>query len=235
MIKLKDVTKIFNKNKAVDEVSLELNVGEVVALVGPSGAGKSTLASLIVNENILTSGRVEIFGKNMLEYTAKDLAEKVQKVFQNPTSSLNPHMNVFDILSEPLNIRDEFLSKEDAYGLLNIFKLDNLFMHPRELSIGDNQKIAILRALSLKPKFLICDEITSALDLKASLDIVNFLLKEKRNMGILFISHDLKLVKKICDRVAYMENGKLDVYTKEDFFEKIESKKRNQINQERHY
>ena len=203
---------------AVNEISMETLDGEVLGIVGESGSGKSTLAKTILGLQKLTSGQVEVFGERLTEINKKELKEirkKMQVVFQDPFSSLNPRMTVFEILKEPLDSFFPSMTKESAQkdiedGLMEVgLTPDYLGRYPHELSGGQCQRVAIARALMPKPQLLICDEAVSALDASIRGEIIDLLLriKSEKKLTMIFIAHDLAVVRKICDRVIVMQSG----------------------------
>ena len=205
---------------AVNEISMETLDGEVLGIVGESGSGKSTLAKTILGLQKLTSGQVEVFGERLTEINKKELKEirkKMQVVFQDPFSSLNPRMTVFEILKEPLDSFFPSMTKESAQkdiedGLMEVgLTSDYLGRYPHELSGGQCQRVAIARALMPRPQLLICDEAVSALDASIRGEIIDLLLriKSEKKLTMIFIAHDLAVVRKICDRVIVMQSGKI--------------------------
>ena len=205
---------------AVNEISMEAIDGEVLGIVGESGSGKSTLAKTILGLQKLTSGQGEVFGERLTEINKKELKEirkKMQVVFQDPFSSLNPRMTVFEILKEPLDSFFPSMTKESAQkdiedGLMEVgLTSDYLGRYPHELSGGQCQRVAIARALMPKPQLLICDEAVSALDASIRGEIIDLLLriKSEKKLTMIFIAHDLAVVRKICDRVIVMQSGKI--------------------------
>ena len=206
--------------QAVAGVTFTLRQGETLGLVGESGCGKSTTGRAIVQVEKATSGRIR-FGDTELTSLSRDdlrtLRTQVQMIFQDPISSLNPRRRVIDIVSEPLTIwkigtKDE--RRKTANAMLDQVGIDpylNGSRRPREFSGGQCQRISIARALVLKPKLLVCDEIVSALDVSVQAQILNLLqdLKQEYNLTILFIAHDLAVVKNVSDRVAVMYLGRL--------------------------
>ena len=205
---------------AVNEISMETLDGEVLGIVGESGSGKSTLAKTILGLQKLTSGQVEVFGEKLTEINKKELKEirkKMQVVFQDPFSSLNPRMTVFEILKEPLDSFFPSMTKESEQkdiedGLMEVgLTPDYLGRYPHELSGGQCQRVAIARALMPKPQLLICDEAVSALDASIRGEIIDLLLriKSEKKLTMIFIAHDLAVVRKICDRVIVMQSGKI--------------------------
>ena len=186
--------------KAVDDVSIDIYKGEVLSLVGESGSGKTTFGRTICKLYEKTFGTVELFGKPIEKYSKKDFTKNVQMIFQDPQASLNPRMTVGDIVAEGMDIHKLVgLSREHA----------NRF--PHEFSGGQRQRIGIARALAVNPKVLICDEPISALDVSIQAQVVNLLkkLQKERQLTLIFIAHDLSMVKYISDRVAVMFRGRI--------------------------
>ena len=205
---------------AVNDISMETLDGEVLGIVGESGSGKSTLAKTILGLQKLTSGQVEVFGERLAAINKKELKEirkKMQVVFQDPFSSLNPRMTVFEILKEPLDSFFPSMTKESAQkdiedGLMEVgLTPEYLGRYPHELSGGQCQRVAIARALMPKPQLLICDEAVSALDASIRGEIIELLLriKSEKKLTMIFIAHDLAVVRKVCDRVIVMQSGKV--------------------------
>ena len=201
---------------ALNNINLEIKKGEILGLVGESGCGKSTLGKAVL-KLIEPVGEVNFEGQNVLELKNKELKDfkkKSQMIFQNPYSSLDPRMTVYKILREPLvvhGIRDKNEIDTRIHEIINLTGLneEDLKRYPHEFSGGQRQRIAIARALILKPDFLVADEPVSALDVSIQAQIITLLkhLKEKLNLTILFISHDLGVVKYLCDRIAVMYLG----------------------------
>jgi len=195
--------------KAVDGVSLELDVGQTLGIVGESGCGKTTLARTIVGLERPTAGDV-VFNRTGPRYSL------VQMVFQDPLASLNPRMAVIDILTEGLLAHDLIRSggvREAALGLLADVGMDAdaLLRYPHEFSGGQRQRIGIARALALKPALIVCDEAVSMLDVSVRVQILNLLrdLQARHGMAYLFIAHDLGVVRYIADRIAVMYMGQI--------------------------
>ena len=216
---------LFRKNrislKAVDDVSIEIKTGESFGLVGESGSGKSTLARLIAGLYTPKAGDINIFGHNVLQKTQKTktslIRRKMQMIFQDPYSSLNSRMTVEDIISEPIRFhRSTGNSSETSKVVRDLISfvgmpITSLKKYPHEFSGGQRQRISIARALASRPEILICDEPTSALDVSVQANILNLLkdLQEELSLTMLFISHDLPVIRQMCDRVAVMQNGKI--------------------------
>jgi len=205
--------------KAVDGVNLTINEGETLGLVGESGRGKSTLGRTILRLIEPTSGEVIFHDKNLLALSARELREmrrEMQIIFQDPYASLNPRMRVGDIIGEGLEIhklargrakRDRIMELLHQVGL----REDHYPRYPHEFSGGQRQRIGIARALAVSPKFIVCDEPVSSLDVSIQAQIINLLqeLQERMHLTYLFISHDLRVVEHISHRVAIMYLGKV--------------------------
>ncbi len=205
--------------RAVDGISLEIREGEILGLVGESGCGKSTLGRAILRLIPATGGSVEINGKDFLALDPKSLQAArpmVQMIFQDPYASLDPRMTIFETLAEPLRthtklsaaaLRKKIEETMESVGLPR--KVINRY--PHEFSGGQRQRIAIARALILDPKILIADEPTSSLDVSVQAQILNLLkqIQKERNLSLVFISHNLAVVRYLCDRVAVMYLGKI--------------------------
>ncbi len=214
--------------KAVDGISLEIARGETLGLVGESGCGKSTFGKTVLNLVPATSGEVFFNGTKINGLSEREMftyRKKMQLVFQNPYSSLNPRMTIREAIESPL--RTYKISKADRKQMVeNICEsagIDRTLLDrfPHEFSGGQRQRIVIARALVLEPEFVVCDEPVSALDVSVRAQILNLMveLKQKRNLTYLFISHDLSVVKHISDRVAVMYLGEIvEVADKTTFF-----------------
>ena len=225
------VKKKIGYTKAVDGVSLTIKKGETIGLVGESGCGKSTFARSILRLTPITSGKVWFEGVNLCdlnENKIRKIRKDFQIVFQDPYASLNPRMTIGSIIAEPLKehcivrrnkLTDEVFRLLDVVGLSA--KMINKF--PHEFSGGQRQRIAIARALALKPKLLVADEPVSALDVSIQAQIINLISTLQKQMGLslLFISHNLAVVRHICSEVAVMYAGKIVEHGKTfDIFEK---------------
>ena len=206
--------------KAVNNLSFDIKEGEILGVVGESGSGKSTLARSILKLQKPTGGSISVFGENILRMNnkqTKKFRKNTQIVFQDPFSSLNPRMTVSEILAEPLHSFFPKTTKSAATQIitkgLGDVGLEASFLgrYPHELSGGQCQRVAIARALISKPKLLVCDEAVSALDASIRAEIIELLLKLKQDkkLTMVFIAHDLAVVRKICDRVLVMQKGVL--------------------------
>lgn len=206
--------------KAVDDITFDLYEGETLGLVGESGCGKSTLGRTIIRLYEPTSGEVIFEGEDVAEKSRKEmraLREEMQFIFQDPYSSLNPRMTVFNILAEPLIAHGKFKRgpELDAYvkNLMDRCGLPSYYCYryPHQFSGGQRQRIGIARSLALDPSFIICDEPVSALDVSIQSQIINLMkdMQEEKNISYIFISHDLSVVKHISDRVGVMYLGSM--------------------------
>ena len=231
LVQIKNLSKTFddsffiesskNSVMAVNDVSFNIKEGQSFGLVGESGSGKSTIAKMIVNLFRPTLGDIYFndvcitkikSNKEMMKFR-----KQIQMIFQDPYSSLNGRLKVKDIVSEPIKLHNPSISSKDIdsyiYDLLESVELtqQSAERYPHEFSGGQRQRISIARALATQPRLLVCDEPTSALDVSIQAQILNLLkdLQEQLNLTILFISHDLPVVRQMCDRIAVLKNGKL--------------------------
>ena len=233
LLDFKNVTKIFdeqlffrskkeiNKLKALNNVSFQIFEGESFGLVGESGSGKSTIAKIITSLIKPTSGEVFFENVSLHDPNNKKIKNKyrgqIQMIFQDPYSSLNPRFKVKDIIAEPIKFFQKGIDnktiQKNINDLIDIVGMSrqSLDRYPHEFSGGQRQRISIARALATRPRLLICDEPTSALDVSIQAQILNLLkdLQEELNLTILFISHDLPVVRQMCDRIAVLKNGNL--------------------------
>ena len=203
--------------KAVDDVSFYIREGETLGLVGESGCGKSTVGRTIIGLYAATDGEVIFDGMNVNQLNQKqrkDFTRKAQMIFQDPYASLNPRMTVTDIIGEGIDIHGLYSGKERQkriYELLELVGLsrEHASRFPHEFSGGQRQRIGVARALAIEPKFIVCDEPISALDVSIQAQVVNLLEDLQENLGLtyLFIAHDLSMVKHISDRIAVMYLG----------------------------
>ena len=242
ILEVKDLKKYFplgkgklDKNKkyvkAVDGVSFKLYEGETLGLVGESGCGKSTLGRSLLCLEPPTAGEILFEGKNIAALSKREMKKvrpKIQMVFQDPYSSLNPRMNVYNIVSEPL-VAHGYYKKGDELKqyILNLMEKCGLppyycYRYPHQFSGGQRQRIGIARSLALDPSFIVCDEPVSALDVSIQSQIINLMMdmQEERKISYIFISHDLSVVKHISNRVGVMYLGSLvELADKDEIYE----------------
>jgi oligopeptide transport system ATP-binding protein len=208
------------KIKAVDDVSFTIARGETLGLVGESGCGKTTTGRCILQLEKPTAGEIIFEGQNLADLDRKALNEKrerMQVIFQDPYSSLNPRMKIGAIIGEPMKVHGIYPKRkarvERVAELLSVCGLNPKFMdrYPHEMSGGQRQRVGIARALSLNPQFIVCDEAVSALDVSIQAQVINLLenLREQFHLSYLFIAHDLSVVRHLCHRVAVMYLGRL--------------------------
>ncbi|MDB9865453.1 ABC transporter ATP-binding protein [Candidatus Thioglobus sp.] len=207
--------------KAVDNVSFELFEGETLGLVGESGSGKSTIAKIITG--LVRPSNGEIFYNNISLYNSKRKYQidksrgQIQMIFQDPYSSLNPRFKVRDIISEPIKLFQKNINKneltQNLYDLIDIVGMSrqSLDRYPHEFSGGQRQRISIARALATRPSLLICDEPTSALDVSIQAQVLNLLkdIQDELHLTMLFISHDLPVIRQMCNRIVVLKNGSI--------------------------
>ena len=228
MIEIKNLRKyfpikggFFNKNygevKAVENVNFKIPEGEILGLVGESGSGKTTLGRSIIRLIEPSSGEILYNNRNIINYSEKEmrkLRKDFQIIFQDPFASLDPRKKIFDIISQGLKIHTN-LNKQEIYEkVLTIIKdvglqEEHLNRYPHEFSGGQRQRISIARALATRPRLLICDEPTSALDVSIQAQILNLLkdIQDELHLTMLFISHDLPVIRQMCNRIIVLKNG----------------------------
>ncbi|MEI8107497.1 MAG: ATP-binding cassette domain-containing protein [Verrucomicrobiota bacterium] len=206
--------------KAVDDVSFSIKEGTTVGLVGESGSGKSTIGKTILKLVGATSGEILFEGKEILSLSEKEfrpLRREIQMIFQDPFGSLNPRHTIFQIVGEALEIHFPAMSRSDRRERVSELmkqvglKVEMMERYPHEFSGGQRQRIGIARALAVKPRFIVCDEPVSALDVSVQAQIVNLLedLQEELGLTYLFIAHDLAVVEHMSDEVLVMYRGKI--------------------------
>lgn len=224
LLKVTNLKKYFKTSRgllyAVDDISFSLGKGETLGIVGESGCGKSTLGRVILNLLDATDGAVEFDGKNITHLTGSALKQQrkeMQMIFQDPFASLNPRMTVADIIGEPLKIYNITTSKSEyetkVLSLMEQVGLTQRLFHsyPHELDGGRRQRVGIARSLAVNPRFIVCDEPVSALDVSIQAQILNLMqdLQRERGLTYLFITHDLSVVRHISNDICVMYLGVL--------------------------
>ncbi len=234
ILETRNLKKYFKTSRgllhAVDGINLSINAGETLGVVGESGCGKSTLGRVIVKLLEPTEGEVLYKGKDITKYNRKEMKiirREIQLIFQDPYASLNPRKSVSNIIAEPLVVSGNENDKRDINGrvkeLMDIVGLSSRLMntYPHELDGGRRQRVGVARALALKPKFIVCDEPVSALDVSIQAQILNLLmdLQEELGLSYMFITHDLSVVKHISDHIVVMYLGQcVELTTSEKLF-----------------
>lgn len=223
MIEVKHLKKYFQTPKgtlhAVDDVSFRIEKGKTMGVVGESGCGKSTLGRTIIHLLESTDGQILMNGEDITHVSKKEMHrinEKLQIVFQDPYSSLNPRQTVEDVIREPLMLSRKYTKAqvtEEADRLMKLVGIDERLRHayPHELDGGRRQRVGIARALALKPNFIVCDEPVSALDVSIQAQVLNLLqdLQEQQGLTYMFVTHDLSVVRHISDDICVMYLGQL--------------------------
>lgn len=224
------LNRITDQVKAVDGINFNIEAGETYGLVGESGSGKSTTGKAVVGLENVTSGTITYKGVDITETNARHNVkynQNVQMIFQDSLSSLNPRKRVLDIIAEPLRNFQHLSSEDEKIRVLQLLETvglnpDSLYKYPHQFSGGQRQRIGIARAVATNPELIIADEPVSALDLSVQAQVLNFMKKIQRDFGIsyLFISHDLGVVRHMCQNIAIMNKGRLvEVGTREDIYE----------------
>ncbi|MFQ8775381.1 MAG: ABC transporter ATP-binding protein [Finegoldia magna] len=225
LLEVKNLKKYFQTKRgmlhAVDDINISIKKGETLGLVGESGCGKSTAGRAILRLHEPTSGEILLNGENVLKYKTRSeinkMRQEMQIVFQDPYSSLNPRMNTFELIADPLIVNKITKNQDElenrVYEMMEIVGLEERLAgsYPHELDGGRRQRIGIARALILRPQFIVLDEPVSALDVSIQAQILNLMdeLQDRLSLTYLFISHDLSVVKHISDRIAVMYLGKI--------------------------
>ncbi|MEO2210444.1 ATP-binding cassette domain-containing protein [Paenibacillus amylolyticus] len=215
--------------KAVDDVSFSIEQGQTYGLVGESGSGKTTTGRAIIGLNHVTDGKILFNGKNLATERRKNrqLQRDVQMIFQDPYSSLNPKKRVIDIIAEPFRNYERLTATEEKRQVRELLEKvglspESIYKYPHEFSGGQRQRIGIARAIALKPKLIIADEPVSALDVSVQAQVLNFMqeIQKELNLTYLFISHDLGIIRHMCDEIGIMYKGRyVEQGTTNDIFE----------------
>jgi ABC-type oligopeptide transport system ATPase subunit len=237
MLEIENLRKYFSSGllwkqsvKAVDGVSFHIERGETLGLVGESGCGKTTVGRLLLRLIEPTEGKIFFDDIDLLQLKKKELRKlrpRMQMIFQDPDASLNPRMKIGDSIAEPLKLQGDLNSDEIKDTVLDLIETVGLNpehrnRYPYQLSGGQNQRVVLARVLALNPDFIVADEPTSSLDVSVQAQILNLMkvLKQELHLTILFISHDLEVVRHMSDRIAVMYRGKIvEIGTANDIFE----------------
>ncbi len=214
------IPRVIAHVKAVNGISFDIKKGETLGLVGESGCGKTTTGRCILQLEKATSGEIIYDGKDLTKLDKEEmrpLRQRIQVIFQDPYSSLNPRMKIGDIIAEPMMVHktepDREARDKRVRELLSVCGLNPKFAdrYPHEMSGGQRQRVGIARALAVRPEFIICDEAVSALDVSIQAQVINLLedLRDEYDLTYLFISHDLSVVRHLCQRVAVMYLGNM--------------------------
>jgi peptide/nickel transport system ATP-binding protein len=217
--------KVVGHVKAADGLNFNIEAGETYGLVGESGSGKTTTGRAIIGLDRLTSGEILFEGKK-LDLTKK-ASRDIQMIFQNPFSSLNPKKRVLDIVAEPIRNFENLTPEQEIVRIEELMDIvglspESIYKYPHEFSGGQRQRIGIARAIALKPKLIIADEPVSALDVSVQAQVLNFMKEIQKELGLsyLFISHDLGIIRYMCDHVGIMYKGRfVEEGTADDIFE----------------
>lgn len=228
ILEIKNISKAFKNKVALENVNIDVYEGETLGIVGPSGGGKSTLGKILLMLLEPDSGEIIYKGKDILKSGKReqlDLRKDIQMVLQDPYLSLNPRKTIGWHLEEPLRVLN-YKTEERKEKILSMMKLvglskDYFNKYPNELSGGQRQRVLILASILMNPKIIVLDESVSALDISVQAQILNLLidLQKELNLTYIFISHDLSVVKYICDRIAFIEKGTLSKVIDNNEFE----------------
>lgn len=222
--------RVIDHVKAVDDITFELKEGETYGLVGESGCGKTTTGRTIIGLNRPTAGKIFFNDIELTKLKRRDFYQyrkDIQMIFQDPYSSLNPRKRVLDIIAEPIRNFEKLSPNEEKTKVMDVLEKvglspESIYKYPHEFSGGQRQRIGIARALTLNPKLIIADEPVSALDVSVQAQVLNFMkdIQKEFNLTYLFISHDLGIIRHMCDRIGIMYRGRLvEEGTKDEIFE----------------
>lgn len=229
MIQVSQLEKIYDTHlKALRGLNLEILPKQTLAIVGESGCGKSTLARLLLGLEKPSAGEIKLNGKPLSTFSQKEIAQNIQMIFQDPSSSLNPRKKVKDIIAEPLKVLGKYSDPEVQQKVMRALEQVGLRpemaeRYPHMFSGGQKQRIGIARAMITEPEMIICDEPVSALDVSVQAQVLNLLVDLQKNKGLtyLFISHDLSVVRFIAHKVAVMYLGQVvELADRQDIFER---------------
>ncbi|MDO4357495.1 MAG: ATP-binding cassette domain-containing protein [Clostridia bacterium] len=238
LLETKGLKKYFNTSRgllhAVDDVNITINYGETLGVVGESGCGKSTLGRTILRLLEATEGEVLYEGNNILKYNKhqmKAVHQQMQMIFQDPYSSLNPRLSISDIVAEPMRVLKNVTGKQAIHQkveeIMDVCGLPSRYMniYPHELDGGRRQRVGLARALAVDPKFIVCDEPVSALDVSIQAQILNLLmdLQDSKKLAYMFITHDLCVVRHISNYIAVMYLGQVVEYAPRDELFKVQA------------
>mgnify|MGYP000954769680 CR=1 FL=1 len=236
LIETRNLKKYFHTSRgdlhAVDDINIKINAGETLGVVGESGCGKSTLGKMLVRLVEVTSGDILYQGESILKYGKADMSEmrkNMQIIFQDPFTSLDPRMSVSEIIAEPMKSTKTVVNNnerlEKVYSLMQTVGIADRFVnsYPHELDGGRRQRVGIARALSVNPKFIVCDEPVSALDVSIQAQILNLLIDLQQEMGLtyMFVTHNMSVIKHISHNIAVMYLGQcVEMASKNELFSK---------------
>ncbi len=227
LLEVKNIYVSYGGRQILKNISIDLKKNEILGLVGESGSGKSTTAKVITGLITPDSGEIYLSGKLLKGRRSRETSRRMQMVFQNPDSSLNPKYRIGEILYDAMHFHFRDMKREEirerCEELIHSLELpeDALERYPKSFSGGQKQRIALARALCVEPDILIADEPTSSLDVTVQLKMLELIkdIQKRQGLSILFISHDLGVINYLCDRVAVMKDGEIVEYTdKESFF-----------------
>lgn len=217
VLAVKELAMKFGTSEVFKKVSFSVAPGETLGLFGKSGSGKTTIGRCIVGLEKPTDGEILVQGKDILRMGKKEFRElrpKIQMIFQHPETSLDPRMKAFENLIEPLKLhsglkKDSLLKRGEELAELTGLRPEHLARYPSQLSGGEIQRIVLARTMALSPDFIVADEPTSMLDVSVQAQILRLMQKLQRETGVsyLLISHDLEVLRKVCHRITYLENG----------------------------